>query len=93
MDMVPDINCKGDASPSVQVPLKVVPERVGASLVEVKLTVAVAVISLAVSPLWVLVLLPSFRVKETVRARLEGSLEVLLKAMARIRAWVAATEA
>ena len=49
MDMVPDINCKGEAAPSVQVPLKVVPERVGASLVAVMLMVAVAVVDSAVA--------------------------------------------
>jgi len=71
------------------VPLTVVPVRVGASLVEVKFTVAVAVFCLAVSPARVLVFIPSFSVKVTVRARLEGLSEVLLKAIARRRAWVA----
>ena len=61
--MVPDINCKGDVSPSVQVPLKVVPERVGASLVAVMLMVAVAVVDRLV-PIWPLSFTVSVRMLE-----------------------------
>ena len=77
---------------SVHAPPKVV-DMVGASLTEVKLTVAVAVVCLAVSPAKVLVFNPSFRVKVTVRARLDGLSEVLLNAIARRSAWVAVTVA
>ena len=63
--MVPDINCKGEASPSVQVPLKVVPEIEGASLVAVMLIVAVAVVDRAVPvPVWPLSFTVSVRMLE-----------------------------